>query len=323
MTPDLTATYLGLTLRSPLVPSASPRSELVSNVERMAEAGAGAVVFHSLFAEQLEPGHADDFKISPEEYCRHITTARQHVSIPLIASMNATVCGSWLDAARRIEDAGAHAIELNLYHGPEVSSKTSAQIEEDAIETVRRLTKTVTIPVAVKLTPYYTNLFHLARDFEFAGARGLVLFTRFSVPDPGALHGRNFLTLPLSSPVDMQLPMHWIAVLSRRLGVSLAATGGIQRSSDVIRMIMAGADIAMICSVLLRRGISYLAELERGLVEWMNELGYSRIGDFQKCLSFPPESEPGITERKNYIRLLTHSEHALNSLAQIERRNGT
>lgn len=319
MTPDLTTTYLGLTLRSPLVPSASPRSELVSNVERMAEAGAGAVVFHSLFAEQLEEGHAAEFKISPEEYCRHITAARQRVPIPLIASLNATACGQWLAAARRIEEAGAHAIELNLYHGPEVSEKTSAQIEEEAIETVHRLKEAVQIPIAVKLTPYYTNLSHLARDLEAAGARGLVLFTRFSVPDPGILHGRNFLALPLSSPVDMQLPLHWIAVLSRRLGVSLAATGGIQRSSDVIRMLMAGADITMVCSVLLRRGISYLAELERGLVEWMNELGYSRLGEFQKCQSFPPDSEPGLTERKNYIHLLTHSEHALNSLARIDR----
>lgn len=318
MTPDLTVTYLGLTLRSPLVPSASPRSELVGNVERMAEAGAGAVVFHSLFAEQWEGNCREKFKISPGEYCRHLAEARRRVPIPLVASLNATACGKWLEAARMVEDAGAYAIELNLYHGPEVSEKSSAEMEGEVIETVRRLRETVRVPFAVKLTPYYTNLFHLARDLEAAGAGGLVLFTRFSVPDPGTLHGQNFLSLPLSSPVDMQLPLHWIAVLSRRLGLSLAATGGIQRSSDVIRMLMAGADVTMVCSVLLRRGIAYLAELERGLVEWMNERGYSRLAEFHKCLSYPPNSEPGWTERKNYIHLLTHSEHALNSLAGIE-----
>ena len=323
MNPDLTCTYLGLNLRSPLVPAASPRSEEVSNVERMADAGAAAVVFHSLFAEQMEAGgdRTGTFKISPELYCQHIAAARKRVEIPLIASMNATACGKWIEEALRIEEAGAEAIELNWYRGPEFSEKTSEQIETDAIDAVYALKQTVRIPIAVKLTPYYTNFSQFAARMNQAGADGLVLFTRFSLPELGTNANQRLLSFPLSGSMDMRLPMHWIAVLARRLNVSLAASGGIQRASDVIQMLMAGADVTMFCSVLLRRGICYLAELEHDLVEWMNEFGYTRIGDFRHLLSFPTDSHPDEIERKDYIRVLTGSEHSLNSVAGVQQVN--
>ncbi len=316
MKTDLTTQYLGLTLRSPLVPSASPRSERVRDVEHMADAGAAAVVFHSLFSEQCaRGGDPSHWKITPTMYCQHLSAARARVDIPLIASLNVSTAGGGLSAARWVEDAGADAIEVNLYRGPDLSEEPSSVIEDRAVDAIGRIRQMVKIPIAVKLTPYYSNLHLLVRRLSTAGADGFVLFTRFSQPDLGTQTGDRFLPLPLTNIVDMQLPMHWIATLSRQIPRSFAATGGIQRATDVVRMAMAGAHVTMLCSVLLRRGITYLAELEHDLVEWMNDVGYTNISEFHGCLSFSADSRPDSIERKNYIRMLTHSEHELDGFS--------
>lgn len=316
MNPDLSVNYLGLKLRTPLVPSASPRSEQVQNVVKMAEAGAAAVVFHSLYSEQCdqEPGSPDQhFKISPDLYCEHIRQAKRETGIPIIGSINVLGTGAWIDAAKQMEDAGVDAIELNIQHFPEVTYKSSLQIENETVGPVYLLKQTVSVPIAVKLTPFYTNLFQLASRLQDAGANGLTLFNRFVQPDLGLPDDLQFSSLPLSNIMDGRLPMHWIAVMAPRLQFSYAASGGIQRAPDVVKMLLVGANITMVCSVLLRRGLTYLAELEQALASWMSERGYTRIEQFQGTMAYSPWSEPGTEERNGYIRMLTKSEHRLDA----------
>ena len=315
MKPDLSVDFLGLKLRTPFVPSASPRSERVDNVERMADAGAAAVVFHSLYGEQWESGIHDErlFRISPELYCEHIREAKKRVSIPIIASLNITHRGHWLDAARQIEDAGADAIEVSIPRFPEVSYAPSDQIEHDTVDWIYRLHQTIHLPIGVKLTPFYTNLFRLAAELQDAGAKGLTLFNRFVQPDLSTPDNEEFVRVPLSTVMDIRLPMHWIAVLAPRLQLSFAASGGVQRAEDAAHLLLVGADVTMVCSVLLRRGITYLAELEQGLCAWMNERGHSSVPDFQGTLGYSPWSEPADEERRRYIHTLIRSEHRLGS----------
>lgn len=316
MKPDLSVTYLGLPLRTPIVPSSSPRSERVDTVERMSDAGAAAVVFHSLFGEQCagEGGAASaEFRISPADYCTHIREAKKRVSIPLVASINATTPGDWVEAAVMIQDAGADAVELSMPRFPEVSYRSSAELENEMVEAVYLLRQRVSLPVSVKLTPFYTNLFLLASRLQDAGARGLTLFNRFVQPDFTTGPDGEFAPLPLSTVMDSRLPMHWIAVMSSRLQMSFAASGGIQRAEDAARMLLVGASVTMVCSVLLRRGITYLAELEQSLAAWMEERGFSSVASFQGTLGYSPWSEPGSEERRSYIHLLTCSEHRLDA----------
>lgn len=316
MNPDLRVTYLGLTLRTPIVPSASPRSEHIENVQRMADAGAAAVVFHSLFGEQFQAGVAGGtgaFRVSPESYCDHIRGAKKLVPIPIIGSLNIRGAGDWTEYARRIEDAGADALELNVQHLPQMTYLSSGDIESEMVHTVYLLKQSLRIPLAVKLTPFYTNLFRLAAQLQEAGADGLTLFNRFAQPVIGDKEA-EFEHVPLSGTMDMRLPMHWIAVLAPRLQLSLAASGGLQRAADVVRFIAAGADVTMACSVLLRRGIAYIAELEQSLSQWMSEHGHTRIADFKGTTSFSPWVDPGDAERREYIHVLGHSEHRLESV---------
>jgi dihydroorotate dehydrogenase (fumarate) len=302
-----------MTLRTPIVPSASPRSERVENVQRMADAGAAAVVFHSLFGEQGQAGAAggaEEFRISPETYCEHIRAAKKLVPIPLIGSLNVRGAGDWVAHARRIEDAGADALELNIQNLPDMTYRPSGEIEREVAETVYLLKQSLRIPLAVKLTPFYTNLFRLAAEVQEAGANGLTLFNRFVQPAIGEKEA-EFEHVPLSTTMDMRLPMHWIAVLAPRLQLSLAASGGLQRAADAVSFLAAGADVTMACSVLLRRGIAYIAELEQSLTQWMTEHGHTRIADFKGTASFSPWVDPGDAERKEYIHVLSHSEHRL------------
>lgn len=317
MNPDLSVTYLGMKLRTPFVPSASPRSEHIENVEKMAEAGASAIVFHSLYSEQWdadpETDNSKSFRISPELYCEHIREAKKRVSIPIIGNLNVMGRGEWIEAAKRIEDAGADAIELNLQRFPSVTYETSDQIERETVEPVYLLSQTVDIPVAVKLIPYYTNLFRLASQLQDAGADGLTLFNRFVQPEIGFGKSTQFAELPLSTTMDSRLPMHWIAVMSPRLQLSLAASGGIEQMADAVRMLLVGANVAMLCSVLLRRGHSYIADLEQSLTAWMRDFGYTSIDQFRGTKAFSPWSDPAAEERNSYIQSLTASEHRLNA----------
>jgi len=314
MPPDLSTTYLGLKLRSPLVVSASPRSEHIRNVECMADAGAGAIVFHSLFAEQL----ADStpvcayYRIDPDLYCQHISAAKAAVDIPVIANINALSPGVWVNQVKRLEDAGADALELNIYRVPFISDQSSADIESEHLGMVAMVAEAVRIPVAVKLTPYYTNFSRFAQQLEIAGAKGLVLFNRFAQPELGVENAHEFVNFPLSTPSEMGLPMHWVAALFGHTNCSLAATGGVQNGQDVTKMLMAGADVVFLCSVLLRRGVTYLSEMERDLKNWMGEHGYVCLDTFRGAWSHLHESDGRLFERAGYIRALTHSEHRLN-----------
>lgn len=313
MNADLSTSYLGLKLRSPLIVSASPRSEYLRNIEEMAASGAGAIVFHSLFAEQMEEdmGTKLDLRIDQRLYCEHIEAAKQLVSVPIIASVNAEKPGDWIHQVRHLEDAGADALELNIYRVPAISDKSSAEIETEHAEMVSQVVNKLNIPVAVKITPYYTNLYQFSQRLAEVGAKGLVLFNRFIQSESTSGRNGGFSHLALSYPMETALPLHWMAALFGRFHGSLAATTGIQNAQDAAKMIMAGADVVELCSVLLRRGLTYLAEMECDLTNWMNEHGYREIDAFRGLKSFLREPDSGKNERVNYIRMLTHSEHRL------------
>ncbi|MDJ0774204.1 MAG: dihydroorotate dehydrogenase-like protein [Mastigocoleus sp. MO_167.B18] len=324
---DLTTTYLGLKLRSPLVPSASLLSEDIDNIKRMEDAGAAAVVMHSLFEEQLsneryELHHhltygtesfpealtyfpePETFRIGPEEYLHHISQAKKKVDIPIIASLNGTSVGGWTDYARLIQEAGASALELNIYYVPTDMEITSEQIEQTYIDILTAVKATVTIPVAVKLSPYFTNMANMAKRFDNAGADGLVLFNRFYQPEI------NLETLDvqphvlLSTPQAMRLPLRWIAILYGQINASLAATSGIYKAEDVIKMLMAGANVTMLCSALLENGIDHIRCIESEIYAWMEKHEYQSVKQMQGSMSQKNCPDPSAFERAQYMRAL-------------------
>lgn len=323
---DLTTTYLGLTLRSPLVAAASPLSEDIDNVKRMEDAGAGAVVMHSLFEEQLRPQVASrssrrtgtveaanslarlpepsPFHITPEAYLEHLNTLKQKVKLPLIASLNGVSPGGWIEYARQLEAAGADALELNIYAIPTEMEITGEQIEQTYLKILTAVKSTVVIPVAIKLSPFFTNMANMARRLDLAGADGLVLFNRFYQPD---IILRTLEVEPnvlLSTSQDMRLPLRWIALLYGRIRASLAATSGIHTGQDVVKMLMAGASVTMLCSVLLRHGIEHLREIELEMREWMQEHGFETVRQLQGQMSQQRCADPTAFERAQYMRAL-------------------
>ncbi len=324
---DLTTTYMGMKLRSPLVPSASPVSENIDNIKRMEDAGAGAVVMHSLFEEQLtqeryELHHhltygtesfpealtyfpePETFRIGPEEYLQHIQKARENVEIPIIASLNGDSVGGWTDYAKLIQQAGASALELNIYYVPTDMELTSAQIEQTYIDILRTVKDSVTIPVAVKLSPYFTNMANMAKRLDAAGADGLVLFNRFYQPDINLETLEVEPNVLLSTPQAMRLPLRWIAILYGRINASLAATSGVHNAQDVIKMLMAGADITMLCSVLLRHGIAHIQSIEREIHQWMQKNEYESLEILQGSMSQKNCPDPSKFERAQYMKAL-------------------
>src|SRR5216110_2737336 len=223
---DLTTNYLGLSLRSPLVPSASPLSERIDNIRAMEQAGAAAVVFHSLFEEQIE-ATAPEFRVDPNTYLENIAEAKRWVKIPIIASLNCTTLGGWISYARRITEAGADALELNIYKIPTQTKVTGSTIEKGYIDVVRTARVVTEIPLAVKLSPYFSNFANIAAAFDAAGVDALVLFNRFYQPDIDLERMEVTPNLVLSSPVDMRLPLHWIGILFGKIRPNLAATSGV------------------------------------------------------------------------------------------------
>ncbi|MDB9312921.1 dihydroorotate dehydrogenase-like protein, partial [Spirulina sp. CS-785/01] len=268
---DLSTSYLGLNLKSPLVPSAAaPLSEDVDNVKRMEDAGAAAVVLHSVFEEQLEKeqlelhhhleygtesfaealtyfpdptSFSDTFHVGPEEYLKHIRRVKEMVNIPIIASLNGNTIGGWTHFAKQIEEAGVDALELNIYDIPTDMHKTGTQVEEDYLDILRAVRADVNIPIALKLSPYFSNMAYMAKRFADAGADGLVLFNRFYQPDIDIEELEVRPNVILSTPQAMRLPMRWIAILYGRINSDLAATSGIQHGTDALKMVMAGAKI--------------------------------------------------------------------------------
>jgi dihydroorotate dehydrogenase (fumarate) len=327
---DLTTTYLGMKLRTPLVPSASPLSEEIDNIKRMEDAGASAVVLSSLFEEQLlldryelhhhlthgaesfaealtyipEPPEPEDIRLGAEDYLERIRKAKEAISIPIIASLNGVSIGGWTDYASMIQGAGADALELNIYYIPTDPTLTGAEVEQTYLNILTIVKSLVTIPVAVKLSPFFSNLANMARRLDEAGADALVLFNRFYQPD---IDLDNLVVRPnviLSTPQALRLPLRWIAILYGRVRADLAATSGIHTAQDVIKMLMAGANVAMLCSVLLRHGVNHIRLIEEGLRQWMEEREYESVGQMRGSMSQIHCENPGEFERAQYIRAL-------------------
>jgi dihydroorotate dehydrogenase (fumarate) len=324
---NLTTRYLGLNLRTPLVPAASPLSEDLDDLRRMEDAGAAAVVFHSIFEEQIREGDktferhysggmedraevaeyfpkAEQFSFSPDRYLEKLTKAKQSLGIPIIASLNGSSFGGWLTYAREIAQAGADALELNIYSIPTSPELTAEDIELGYISMVASLKAQLKIPLSLKLPPFFTNFGRFAHQLDHHGVDGLVLFNRFFQPDVDIESRRVAPTIDLTNSTALRLPLRWIAILSGRIKASLAATSGVQNASDVIKLVMAGADVTMLCSVLLRQGIEHLSVIERELREWLERHGIESLAEIHGCLSQKNCPDPSAFERAQYMRAL-------------------
>jgi dihydroorotate dehydrogenase (fumarate) len=324
---DLTTRYLGLTLKNPLVASASPLCEDIGNIRRMEDAGASAVVLHSLFEEQitLESHDLDrylthgaesfaealtyfpdmtEYNLGPEGYLDHLRRAKAAVDIPIIGSLNGVSTGGWTRYARKIEEAGADALELNVYFIPTDAEMTGAEVEQIYVDLVRDVKASIRIPVAVKLGHAFSAMANMGRRLDEAGANGLVLFNRFYQPDFDLEHLEVTPTLTLSSSYELLLRIHWVAILFGHIQPDLAVTGGIHTALDVLKAMMAGARVAMMTSALLKHGIDHLAAVQKELVTWMEEHEYESIRQMQGSMSYRSVAEPAAFERANYMRVL-------------------
>lgn len=325
---DLRTQYLGLELRNPLVPSASPLSERIGNLRRMEDAGAGAVVLHSLFVEQIEQeaetlGHylssgtesyaeslsyfpePADFFFGPHEYLEHVRRAKTALDIPVIASLNGSSEERWVEYARQIEQAGADALELNVYYIPAELETMGSEVEGVYLDVVRQVRRSVSLPLAVKIGPHFSAPGNMARKLVASGANGLVLFNRFYQPDVDLESLEVRTNVLLSTPQAMRLPMRWIAILHGRLKASLAATGGLHTGEDVMKMLMVGADVTMLCSALLRNGIDHLRSVKDGVERWMTEHEYESVAELKGSMSQNACADPTAYERANYMKALT------------------
>ena len=321
---DLSTRYLGMKLRTPLVPSASPLSENLDNIKRMEDAGASAVVLYSLFEEQLTRERdalehhlthgtesfaealsylpaPEEYRSGPEEYLEKIRKAKKAVSIPIIASLNGVSIGSWVDFAKKIEESGADALELNVYSIPTDTTQSSAEIEQTYIDILKAVKYVVTIPVAVKLSPFFSNMAGMARRCDEAGANALVLFNRFYQPDIDLENLEIRTNVLLSTPQALRLPLRWVAILFGRIKADMAATSGIHSSEDVLKILMAGANVAQLCSVLLQHGIGHIRRIEQGMLEWMEKHDYESVSQLRGSISQQNCADPSAFERAQYM----------------------
>jgi dihydroorotate dehydrogenase (fumarate) len=329
---DLTTTYLGLRLRSPLVISASPLSRDLDGIRHLEDAGAAAVVLYSLFEEQLRQEEMDleyhlaagtesfaesltyfpqpsEFQTGPEGYLDHIRKAKSATTLPIIASLNGSTLGGWTRFAADIQRAGADAIECNIYSIPTDPEISAAKIENTYVDILQAVKSTVTIPVAVKLSPFFSNLANLAHRLDAVGADALVLFNRFYQPDidlEGLVVRPNVL---LSTPQALRLPLTWIGILYGRVKANLAATGGVHNAEDVIKLLMVGANVTMMCSALMRHGVNHLRHVERELRDWMEEHEYESVAQMQGSMSQLKCPDPGAFERAQYMRAVKGMQH--------------
>ncbi len=331
---DLKTNYLGLQLRTPLVASASPLSQEIDNIRRLQDAGASAVVLYSLFEEQLrqesfELEHhlsqgtdsfaeassffpqPDEFHLGPEGYLDHIRRAKKAVSIPIIASLNGTTTGGWTTYARLIEQAGADALECNIYSIAADPDLTSSQVEQEYIDILKAIKSVVKIPVAVKLGPFFSNMANMAKRLDDAGANGLVLFNRFYQPDVNLDELEIQPNVLLSTPQALRLPLTWIGILYGRIRANLAATSGVHGPEDVIKLLMVGADVTMLCSALLRNGIEYLQHVEAGMREWMEKHEYESVQQMKGSMSQIRCPNPAAFERAQYMKAVKSIQHVV------------
>jgi dihydroorotate dehydrogenase (fumarate) len=301
---DLTTNYLGLSLRSPLVPSASPLSEKIDNVRAMEQAGAAAVVLHSLFEEQIE-AVAPEFRIDPARYLEHIAQAKRTIRVPIIASLNCTTLGGWISYARRITEAGADGLELNIYKIPTLTEAIGSTIENIYIDIVRSVRAATKIPLAVKLSPYFSSFANIATSLDALNVDGIVLFNRFYQPDIDLEKMEVAPNLTLSTPADMRLPLHWIGILYGKIRANLAATSGIYQAQDVIKLVMVGADVTMLCSALMRYGITHIQRVEMDLASWLEQHHHTSLRELKGIMSQQNCPDPSAFERAQYVRGLS------------------
>ncbi len=332
--PDLTTTYLGLQLKNPLVASASPLSKKVDTVRRLEDAGAAAVVMYSLFEEQIahesyELDHylnrgthsfaeslsyfpdLDHYNLGPEPYLEHLHRIKQAVSIPVIGSLNGVSSGGWVEYAYKIEQAGADALELNIYYLPTDVDLSGAELEDVYVKLVGDVRERVKLPIALKLSPFFTALPNMARRFVEAGANGLVLFNRFYQPDFDLEELEVVPNLELSTSHELRLPLRWIALLYGRIQADFALTSGVHTAQDVLKAVMAGASVAMMTSTLLENGVGRLMHILTDLQEWMEEHEYESIAQMKGSMSQRAVAEPAAFERANYMKALNSFDYYL------------
>ncbi len=326
--PDLSTTYLGLQLKNPVVASASPISKKLDGIRSLEDAGAGAVVMYSLFEEQIEQEslaldyylsrgtdtYAESltyfpdlqhYNIGPEAYLGLIQKAKESVNIPVIGSLNGVSTGGWINYAKKIEQAGADALELNVYYIPTDFNLTAQDLEQSYIDLVKDVRAQVHIPLAVKLSPFFTALPNLCTRLEQAGASGLVLFNRFMQPDLDIETLEVTPNLVLSNSNEMRLPLRWIAILYGRIQADMALTSGIHTAQDVLKAMMAGASVAMMASALLDNGVKHISAVLDGMKTWMETFEYESIQQMKGSMSQRAVTEPSAFERANYMKALT------------------
>ena len=324
---DLTTKYMGLELKNPIVPSASPLSESVDSVKALEDAGASAVVVYSLFEEQIahESGELDhyltygtesyaeatsfypepdEYKMGPVEYLDHIANLKKTCDIPIIGSLNGVSNGGWVKFAQNIEQAGADGLELNVYYIPTNANLTGSEVETMYSDTLKAVKENVKIPVAVKLSPFFTSFANMARRLDHDGADALVMFNRFYQPDFNLEKLEVVPNLELSTNWEMRLPLRWIAILYSHIKASMAATSGVHTHEDVIKIMMAGGDVAMVCSELLKNGIGRVTEMLNGMKAWMEENEYESVDQMKGSMSQKSVGEPAAFERANYMKTL-------------------
>jgi dihydroorotate dehydrogenase (fumarate) len=325
---DLTTTYMGLALKNPLVCSPSPLCAELANLRAMEDAGAGAVVLHSLFEEQLTiesreldrhltqgaESHGEalsyfpdlqTYKLGPDEYLQHIRHAKGALDIPVIASLNGVSIGGWIDWAKKIEEAGADGLELNIYFIPTDTDVTSAQVEEMYVNLVREVSAGIRIPVAVKIGPFFSSIPHMAHRLDRNGADALVLFNRFYQPDFDLEELTVVPNLQLSHPGELRLRLRWVAILFGHIHADMAITGGVHTAEDALKSFMAGAGVAMMTSALLRGGIGHITTVLDGIESWMVEHEYESINQMRGSLSQKNVAQPAAFERANYMHVLS------------------
>ena len=331
---DLTTQYLNLSLRTPLVASASPLSHELADIRRLEDSGASAIVLYSLFEEQLRQesleldfylsegseSHPEsisffpepsEFRLGPDEYLDHIRRAKAAVKVPIIASLNGSSVGGWIQYATQIQEAGADALECNIYWIVTDPNMTSAEVEQHYIDIVQAVKTAVTIPVAVKVSPFFSNMANMAKRLDAAGADALVLFNRFYQPDIDLETLELTPRVLLSTPQAMRLPLTWIGILYGRLQAGLAATGGIHGADDVVKLLMVGSNVTMLCSTLLRNGINHLRAIEQGLRQWMETHEYESVKQMQGSMSQKNCADPSAFERAQYMRAVKSIQHVM------------
>jgi dihydroorotate dehydrogenase (fumarate) len=321
---DLSTTYMGLKLPSPLVVASSSISNKVENFQSAEASGAGAIVLRSLFEEQIEAAETElqeaiafqadanpearsylpPQRIGPREYLRLLEKAKRAVRIPVIASLNAAAPGSWSEYAKQLEDAGADAIEVNIYNVNAAIGVTGEEVERQYLEIVRSVRRTVKVPVALKLSPFFTSFANVAKRFDDEGVNALVLFNRFLQPDIDLDRMALNSSMQLSNPWEMLLPLRWTAILHGRVKCDLAASTGVHDAAGVVKMLLAGSTVVQLAAALLRNGVTHLATLRSGLQEWMERGHFSAVDDFRGTLSQKEAKDPRAFERAQYVNLI-------------------